>query len=385
MPDNGPSDENDKPFEEEKFEEPDISDDEETERPELDIPLNDRKLLTQPFDFIVGSIEQQIKDGALVLQDEFQRRRVWDDRKSSRLIESLLLNVPVPVCYFAELEDGSYSVIDGQQRLTAIYRYLSNLLPLSGLRVRPELNRKRFAQLERVDQRMIRTRTIRCIVIQKESHPAIRFDVFERINSGAVRLKPQELRNSTYRGRLNRLLKELCEHPGFQRIRGVTEVDKRMGDAELVLRFFAFHYRSQIYRGYFAPFLDEYMKDGVNIPENQISEHRQVFKETVRKVARVFGADAFRQIGADGKSGNQVNRAIYDVVMLTFARLPEPDLGQRAREIRAQLQALCREPAFQDAIGRATRDKQRIDTRLKMWIAALQEIGLSCPPIPIGE
>lgn len=341
MPDNGPSDENDKPFEEEKFEEPDISDDEETERPELDIPLNERKLLTQPFDFIVGSIEQQIKDGALVLQDEFQRRRVWDDRKSSRLIESLLLNVPVPVCYFAELEDGSYSVIDGQQRLTAIYRYLSNLLPLSGLRVRPELNRKRFAQLERVDQRMIRTRTIRCIVIQKESHPAIRFDVFERINSGAVRLKPQELRNSTYRGRLNRLLKELCEHPGFQRIRGVTEVDKRMGDAELVLRFFAFHYRSQIYRGYFAPFLDEYMKDGVNIPENQISEHRQVFKETVRKVARVFGADAFRQIGADGKSGNQVNRAIYDIVMLTFARLPEPDLGQRAREIRAQLQALC--------------------------------------------
>src|SRR5438132_381932 len=122
------------PLKEEPFEEPDTSEDEE-DRPELDIPLNERKLLTQPFDFIVGSLEQQIKDGGLVLQDEFQRRVVWDDRKSSRLIESLLLNVPIPVCYFSEAEDGSYSVIDGQQRLTALYRFMSNLLPLSGLRV----------------------------------------------------------------------------------------------------------------------------------------------------------------------------------------------------------------------------------------------------------
>jgi hypothetical protein len=378
-----PSGTDDKPLDEEKFDEPDNSDEEE-ERPELDIPLNERKLLTQPFDFIVGSLEQQIKDGALVLQDEFQRRRVWDDRKSSRLIESLLLNVPVPVCYFAELQDGSYSVIDGQQRLTALYRFISNLLPLSGLRVRPELNRKRFAELDQVDQRMIRTRTIRCIVIQKESHPAIRFDVFERINSGAVKLKPQELRNSTYRGTLNKLIKNLCDDPKFQRVRGVSGIDKRMGDAELVLRFFAFHYRSREYKGYFAPFLDEYMKDGSRMPEREIDEHRRIFLETIRKVESVFGQEAFRQIGPDGKAGNQINRAIYDIIMLSFARLPEVGLAERATEVRAQLQALCKDPAFQDAIGRATRDKQRIETRISKWRVALQEIGLSCPPIPIG-
>jgi hypothetical protein len=90
------------------------------ERPEFAIPVKDRKLLTQPFDFIVGSLEQQIKEDALRLQDEFQRRRVWDETKASRLVESLLLNVPIPVCYFAELEDGTYSVIDGQQRLTSL-------------------------------------------------------------------------------------------------------------------------------------------------------------------------------------------------------------------------------------------------------------------------
>ena len=384
MVESDPTGTDDKPLEEERFEELANSEEEE-ERPELDIPFNERKLLTQPFDFIVGSLEQQIKDEALILQDEFQRRRVWDDRKASRLIESLLLNVPVPVCYFAELEDGSYSVIDGQQRLTTLYRYMSNLLPLSGLRVRPELNRKRFVELDRADQRMIRTRTIRCIVIEKESHPAIRFDVFERINSGAVKLTPQELRNSTHRGKLNKLIKDLCEDHDFQHIRGVSEIDKRMGDAELVLRFFAFHYRSQDYKGYFAPFLDEYMKDGAKMPDRDIDEHRRVFLETIRKVNAVFGREAFRQIGPDGKASNQVNRAIYDIIMLSFARLPEAGLSRRASDIRAQLQTLCKDAAFQDAIGRATRDKLRIETRIAKWIAALQEIGLSCPPIPVGK
>ena len=163
----------------------------EAPRPELLIAPKDRKLVAQPFDFIVGSLEEQIKIGQLILQDEYQRRQIWDQRKASRLIESLLLNVPIPVCYFAELEDGAYSVIDGQQRLTAIVRFITNLYPLTGLRVPPELNRKRFSELDTGDQRLIRTRTIRCIVIQRESHPDIRFDVFERLTIIRVLHRPQ--------------------------------------------------------------------------------------------------------------------------------------------------------------------------------------------------
>src|SRR5207253_9890962 len=108
---------------EEAFTEEDGEDD--APRPELSIPAKDRKLITQPFDFIVGSLEEQITDGQLILQDEYQRRQIWDEKKSSRLIESLLLNVPIPVCYFAELGDGTYSVIDGQQRLTSISRFIA--------------------------------------------------------------------------------------------------------------------------------------------------------------------------------------------------------------------------------------------------------------------
>ena len=154
----------------------DEEDEDDASRPELAISPKDRKLITQPFDFIVSSLEEQIADGQLILQDEYQRRQIWDPKKSSRLIESLLLNVPIPVCYFAELSDGTFSVIDGQQRLTSISRYIANLFPLTELRVRPELNKKRFFELDKADQRLIKTRTIRCIVIQRESHPDIRFD-----------------------------------------------------------------------------------------------------------------------------------------------------------------------------------------------------------------
>src|SRR5687767_10228292 len=120
-----------------------FADQEEERRPELHVAPKDRKLITHPYDFIIRSLTTQVDDSTLVLGDEFQRRRVWDDWKASGLIESLLLNVPIPVCYFAELEDGSYSVIDGQQRLTAIYRYIKNDFPLKGLRIRPELNKLR--------------------------------------------------------------------------------------------------------------------------------------------------------------------------------------------------------------------------------------------------
>lgn len=176
------------------------------------IKIRDRKLFVHPYDYSIRSLKEQVEDGTLVLADDFQRRRVWDDTKASRLIESLLINVPIPVCYFAELEDSSCSVIDGQQRLTAIYRYLNDDFKLKSLKIRDDLNKLKFSQLSIVDQRSIRLRIIRCVVILKDSDPEIRFDVFDRLNSNSVKLNRQELRNSLYKGSLNKLIKDLSKH-----------------------------------------------------------------------------------------------------------------------------------------------------------------------------
>ena len=104
---------------EERFEDDDyVPADGEPPLSDNDSSPHERKLVTHPYDFIIRSLKDQIEDETLILKDEFQRRQVWDDTRASRLIESLMINVPIPVCYFAELENGSYSVVDGQQRLT---------------------------------------------------------------------------------------------------------------------------------------------------------------------------------------------------------------------------------------------------------------------------
>lgn len=333
----------------------------EDERPALNIAAADRKLITHPYDFIVTSLKTQIDDETLVLADKFQRRRVWDDVKASRLLESLMLNVPIPVCYFAELDNGAYSVIDGQQRLTAIYRFLNNEFALKGLRVRPELNKQRFHQLEKLDQRLITSRALRCIVILKESHPDIRFDVFERLNTGAVKLNAQELRNSTYRGPMNDLLRELSDYQMFMQARNVGAIDKRMQDCELILRFFAFHFRPEQYRGDFAPFLDSYLMDGNRLGADRLTEHRSLFIRTIDDVNVVFGNSAFRRwSGPNAGWETQVNRAIYDAIMLTFARARSGELRQHKAEIVRALQDVSSESAFVDAVTSSTKDRKRI-------------------------
>ncbi len=297
-----------------------------------EIAKKDRKLVTHPYDFIIRSLTDQIQDGTLVLADKFQRRRVWDDLRASRLIESLLLNVPIPVCYFAETEEGAYSVIDGQQRLTAIFRFLSNEFPLRGLKVRPELNKLRFHQLDIADKRLINSRTIRCIVILKESHPSIRFDVFEKLNTSSVRLNNQELRNSMFRGPFNDLIRDLSENELFFKVRNVQAIDKRMQDCELILRFFSFYYRLGEYRGALGSFFDTYLDAGNRFSGEILESHRKLFVEVINSVQQVFGQRAFRRATGDSFE-SLVNRALYDVIMLSFANIDPMLIKQKKSQI----------------------------------------------------
>ncbi|WP_231733460.1 DUF262 domain-containing protein, partial [Phenylobacterium sp. CCH12-B4] len=348
-------------------------------------PPRDRKLQTNPFDFIVSSINSQIEDGSIVLQDQFQRRRVWNDVKASRLVESLILNVPIPVCYFAEIEDGAYAVVDGQQRLTSIYRFIDNQFSLRGLKVRPDLNRKRFHQLPPADQRLIRARTIRCIVILKESHPDIRFDVFERLNTATVSLNRQELRNSTYRGDLNDLVVKLCDNPIFLAIRKAETPDKRMRDAELILRFLAFHFGGDAFRSGFTRHLDNYLDGGRRMNAASLNAHRAAFEDAIGKAYTIFGAEAFRRVDEDGVPESQINSAVFDALMLTLARIEQNIVADRAADFREAYRAVCNDADFLDAISRATRDTSRLNTRLAKWAAALNQRGIECPVLSFGK
>jgi Protein of unknown function DUF262 len=196
-------------------------------------PLKDRKVITQPYDLVVESLSDQIKDGTIFLRPlnnrpNFQRKYVWTDTLASMLIESILLNVPIPPCYLSQNDEFELDVIDGQQRLFSIYRFLDNQFSLGKLEVLQELNGKRFHELPTKTQRQLKTHTLRCVLITNESHPDIKFDVFERLNTNTVPLNAQELRNCVYRGSLNSMLAEASEYAPWLAILGRKKPDLRL-------------------------------------------------------------------------------------------------------------------------------------------------------------
>lgn len=172
------------------------------EQPTEIIP-KERRVYSDKRDRSIFELYRQYQKGNLELRPEFQRLHVWDNSKSSRLIESVLWEVPIPVIYLSEESDSKYSVIDGQQRLNAFIKFLENNLRLSGLAILTELNGKRFQDMPKDLQDKFENATIRIIEIRKESNPDVRFDIFERLNTGAVQLNAQELRNCIYRGEYN--------------------------------------------------------------------------------------------------------------------------------------------------------------------------------------
>jgi hypothetical protein len=367
-----------------------FEDDDRSKNSESDLPLisdRDRRLVTHPYDLIIRSLKEQIDNRTLILADDFQRRRVWDDAKASRLIESLLINVPIPVCYFAELNDGSYSVIDGQQRLTSIYRYLDNQFTLKSLKIRADLNGKGFDQLGVQDRRSIESRLIRCIVILKNSDPEIKFDVFDRLNSNSVKLNRQELRNSLYKGDLsNSINRDLSENEIFKKLRRAKEVDKRMNDCELILRFFALYFDAANYQGYLPKFLDNYLRKGQELNPEQKRSYQKIFVDTVTKVEHVFNTNSFRRYDPNSQTWiNSLNRAIYDVVMLYFSRLSLDVVLQKKDDILDAFMKIHQDPAFQLAITVNPEKKSSLQARLDKWHESLGTIGITVERVIIGS
>ncbi|SDH59781.1 Protein of unknown function DUF262 [Leifsonia sp. 98AMF] len=335
----------------------------------LVIPADERKLVTQPYDLGVRSIREDIRSGRISLNIAYQRKYVWDSGKASRLIESLLLNVPIPVCYFAEDDEGVYEVIDGLQRLTTIRKFLDDEFALTGVSVLSELNGDKFSDLAPRDQRRLESRTIRCIVITADSHPDIKFDVFERLNTGAASLTAQELRNSVYRGPFNDSLKELARKRYFTDLVG-SFTNKRMGHEELVLRYLALVDGIDTYRPPLRQLLNRFMR--ARRKEPVLPEEATRFALVCETVGEVFGDRPFRAPG----SQNPVNKALFDAVMVSVAYADRDALLEHQQVARTAFDALAEEERFQLAIGRATADRSRVLYRVAALSARLQEIGV---------
>lgn len=342
-----------------------------------------RRIFTDKMDPPVKALYDLYKSGDLILDPIFQRRKVWDDTRSSRLIESAILEVPLPVFYLAENGDGYQEVIDGQQRLTAFFRYLDNEYPLRSLKAVSGLNGKRFKDLDKFTQRHIQNYALRTVTFKKESDENLRFEIFERLNTGAVPLNQQELRNCIYRGKYNQLLIELSSDPDYMFLLGLKTPEKRMRDVEYVLRFAAFYHATYLrYKPPIARFLNEDMKEHQKISDVKARELRKAFKNSVTLVRSLLGQNAFKRYyrGTEKSARgywepNKFNASLYDVLMYGFADKDKNIVMANLDSIREALIVLMTENQdFIDAIELSTSSVKMVTQRFDIWRKTLDEI-----------
>jgi len=363
-------------------EEVELEADEDVDAPlEFEDPTR-RQLLTEPVDYTIGDLYIRFKDGRLNVQPEFQRYYVFDNAKASRLIESVLMGVPIPVIYLAQEEDYSYSVIDGQQRLTSFFRFLDNDLKLTRLNVFPEYNGCVFQDLPRDLQNKVREGKLRAIVIKRESDPDIRFEIFERLNTGAVNLNAQELRNCIYRGRYNELLRDLAKDQDFMRLFNRTKPAKRMSDRESILRFFALCHNLPTYQPPMKRFLNREMELYQEMSEDTANDMTKLFKKSSSLSLTVFGEHAFKRFypGTEANPNGRwepkrINMALYDVVMVGFTPYEKQQVVPRADAVRdALIELMVGNSEFVDAIVIGTSERDRMHTRMNLWQNKLREV-----------
>lgn len=255
------------------------------------------------------------------VQPYFQRRSVWTPKQQSRFIESFLLNIPVPPLFVYEVRANQYEVIDGQQRIRAIRDFFSGALTLTEMEHWPELNGRTYQTLPPGVRAGIERRSISWTVIMKESarddrdSAFIRQAVFERLNTGGTSMSAQELRNSFYAGDFNMLLRRLAEDPAVRTVWAPTyrrghdhhppegskrdiKFVERMGDVELVLRFFAYRHADHM-RGPANRFLDAYMAHAMTFGKASRSQMEQLFRDTFRLAVELYGEKVFRAYDAE--------------------------------------------------------------------------------------
>lgn len=271
------------------------------------------------------------------------------------------MNVPVPPIFLNEDKYGEYSVIDGKQRLIAINEFLRGRLILNGLHIFSDINGKSYDDLPPRLQTVIRTRpTLRAIIILRQSDEDIKFEVFQRLNTGGVSLNPQEIRNSAYPGPLNDFILKISETKKFHQLLGVKNKEKsgiykEMKDAELVLRYLTFKDKWQDFSGSIKRNMDSYMWENQKMPIEKVKEAEEDFLHNLDLVEAAFGVHAFRRwVPEKNLWRQQIIAALYDAEMFACRQLPEDLLKSKQPVIIEKTKQLFSDKDFRKTIDAAT-------------------------------
>lgn len=369
---------------EEEYYEGDIEDRESFERedePALVLfDKSQRDLVTSVVDYNLGTLADLISRKKIDLSPRYQRRFRWDKARQSRLIESFLMNVPIPPIFLNEDQYGTYAVIDGKQRLFAIQEFLRGRLRLQKLKVFDDINGQSIDDLPIRLRDILETRaTLRAVIILPQSQPAVKFEVFKRLNTGGVKLNPQEIRNSTWPGPLNNLVLKLSIAPEFHALlqiedRNRSAIYREMRDAEFVVRYFTFRDTWNSFTGGMMRLMDEYMADHQHMSRSALADAEADFRATIANVAAAFGEHAFQRWVPERSSWRrQVLAALFDAEMFGCRGMEAHALRDRRPQIERGLQALFEDDDFRESIDAATNTPRLFRTRITMMRTMLEQ------------
>lgn len=340
------------------------------------------RLVFQSSDLSLEAIANMVKGEAIDIKPKYQRRERWDKNKQSALIESFLLNIPVPPIYLAEDEYGKYSVIDGKQRVTSIYNFILQREKLINLEKFKEIEGLTFDELPSPLNNALKIRPyIRVITLLKQSDSLLKYEVFNRLNTGGDKLLSQEIRNAAFEGDLNDLLVTLSENEFFriqfnidtEKKREKSKIYKEMLDVEYVLRFFTLRDSWDNFNGNMKIAMDNFMEKNYRDKNLNVNELHNVFNKTIEICSKIWEDRAFKR--PDGR--NEIIQGIYDVqtVALSYFLNQEDKIIERRQLIIDRFEQLYHDDLdFQISMRQFTSNIKQVKYRINTMINLFQEI-----------
>ncbi len=315
----------------------------------------------------LGQLISRMKHNEIDMAPEFQRTAgIWKEEAQSRLIESILIRIPIPAFYFDASNEDKWIVVDGLQRLTTLQRFvITKQLHLRGLEFLNSLSGNTFDELPRQFQRRIDEAQIVVFLIEKNTPPEVKFNIFKRINTGGVPLAAQEIRHALNQGAVTALLRELAHSPEFKRATNWRVREDRMDDRECVTRFLAFVlFPPENYRAVdFDSFLSDAMAEINRLSPEKLENLAKGFLRSMRAAYEIFGDGAFRK---HASRSYPINKAIFEAWSVCLDGLNDEQLErlikQRSEVVDAFVQ-LCSDYDFSASVSQSTGDPNRIKRR----------------------
>lgn len=333
-------------------------------------PFNTREIRIDSKSGNLNTLLDRLYNDEIDLAPDFQRQAgIWSERDKSRLMESLMLRIPIPAFYFDGTNDEKWLVVDGLQRLTVIRRFVvDDEMRLSDLEYLKEQNGKKFSELPRPLQRAIKEAPIVWYLIMPGTPENVKFDVFRRINTGGLPLSSQEIRHALNGKPVTDVIKTLAESDDFKTATACGLSSKRMDDRECVTRFLVF--------SVFPP--DTYSKDDfdafLNTGMRHLNEHPELledlerrFLRVMRTATRLFGNDAFRKRYNSDATRFPVNKALFESWSVNLDACTDEELvrlEQRKEAVRNAFMRLMREnDVFDKAVTQGTGSIAKVKCR----------------------